>query len=200
MAIEQKWPAVAPRQLTSNGTTLGQINIADARGFKVKQRIVIGSSTQPSLQLQVKRVYPTQLIVGPLVDTQGKQGLTARQDISMYTVADGAYVFAEEQDKSKLKPDDIEQAVYEQEPTVAKRVVMVDQYGRTIDSKVDENGNIRILVETPNGMVPSEYDEFDLAYDADGNLIEAKFYLNNVLLTTMDLQYDADGNLIHGER
>jgi hypothetical protein len=136
MAVEQKWLAVPPRLFTANGSNLGIITIADDAGFKVKQRIVICATGLPSLQVQVKRVIcPGTIIVGPLPEQltasrqQGSSLLSVRSDISAYTVALGAFVYAEEQDKSKLKPDDIWQAVYDQEPTVALRHVMVDECG-----------------------------------------------------------------------
>lgn len=129
MAIEKKWPAVAPKLFTSDGTAQGLITLSETRGFKVKQKVVIKSATKPNLQLQVKRVTKTTVIVGPIPTQSGQQQLTVREDISGYLVADGAYIFAEEQDKNTIKPDDIIQAVYDQEPATAIRTTFVDQDG-----------------------------------------------------------------------
>lgn len=137
MAIEQKWPAVAPQLFTVDGGAQGQITVADVRGFKVKQAVVIKSNTQPDLRVQVKRVVKKtgRIIVGPFQDqqTQGKAGLRTTTDLSAYTVADSAYLYAEEQDKVRIKKDDQDAATYEQEPTVARRVVQVDQFGDFYD-------------------------------------------------------------------
>lgn len=135
MAIEKKWPAVAPRLFTANGTVHGVVTLQNARGFKVKQKVVVKSNTRPDLQLQVKRVYPTQLILGPIPTKQGEQPLTSRTDLTAYTTADGAYVYAEEQDKSTLKPDDILQAIYRQEPSTSIGVELTDEFGNPINSQ-----------------------------------------------------------------
>lgn len=130
MAIEKKWPAVPPQLFTSNGGVYGEVQVASTKGFKVKQSAVISAVGQNNLAVQVKRVLsPTILLVGPIKAIQGKQGLQGREDLTNYTVAAGAFIYAEEQDKATLKPEDIFQAVYDQEPTVAIRSVMVDQFG-----------------------------------------------------------------------
>lgn len=137
MAIEQKWPSVAPQLFTANGGAQGQITVADVRGFKVKQFVVIHSNTKPDIRVQIKRVVKKtgKITVGPPSDqnSQGKSNLKAITDLTGYTVADSAYLYAEEQDKVKVKPDDQDIATYEQEPTVARRVVNVDQYGDFYD-------------------------------------------------------------------
>lgn len=146
--IEQKWPAVSPRLFTSNGSSLGIVTIASTNGFKVKQRVVISATSLPDLTVQVKRVISeTQLIVGPITQEQGKQTLTTRADLSAYTTALGAFIYAEEQTKVRLKPDDITQALYDQEPTVAMRSVLVDQLGRYYDSVLGSDGKRRLAVD-----------------------------------------------------
>lgn len=135
MSIEKKWAAVAPKLFTVDGNVYGIVSVADTSGIKVKQRIVISASTLPNLQLQVKRVISnTQFIVGAFPTKVGESLLSVRADLSAYTIALGSYVYAEEQDKSNLKPDDIWQAVYEQEPAVAIRTLPVDEYGRSFGS------------------------------------------------------------------
>lgn len=148
MAIETKWGAVAPKLFTANGTTLGIVTVASTSGFKVKQVVVISQNLLPDLQLQVKRVTsPTQLIVGPIPTKVGQSLLTFRTDISAYTVAGGAFIYSAEQDKVKIKPDDIEQAIYDQEPTVAMRSVLVDQFGLYYDTVIDNTGLRRLAVD-----------------------------------------------------
>jgi hypothetical protein len=51
-------------------------------------------------------------------------------NLTSYTVSAGAYIFAEEQPKTELTQQDREMAVYDQEPAVAYRNVLVDQLGR----------------------------------------------------------------------
>lgn len=162
MAIEQKWPAVAPQLFISNGSQYGVIKITSASGFKVKQSVVVSAIGQPQIRLQVKRIIgPDTLIVGPMPTTQNNNTFTARTDLTAYTVAAGSNVYAEEQDKAKLKPDDIWQAVYDQEPAVALRNVLVDEYGRYFSSVTDSNGNIRLAVDAAVTI-----DNIDVSLDA----------------------------------
>jgi hypothetical protein len=178
MAVERTWLAVAPQALTTNGNAQGVVNISNTAGFKVKQSVVLSATGLPDLQVQVKRVVsPGQLIVGPIPASlqppqrqEGAQLLSRRIDISAYTVAAGAFIYAGEQPKSQLKPEDIIVAVYEQEPTVALRTTGVDQYGNfyspTNPLPVALEGTISLGTVTVQGS-PSG---FDLNVNADGSI------------------------------
>lgn len=172
MAIEQKWPAVAPQLFTANGGQYGVIKVVSAAGFKVKQKVSISAVGQDTIQLQVKRVIgPDTIIVGPFPTTQQTNTLTARTDLTAYTVAASAYILAEEQDKAKLKPEDILQAVYRQEPGTTIGVEIDDQYGNPIDSVRDSKGLNRLAVD---GQFHAEVDvqvdvDVDGFYDAETN-------------------------------
>lgn len=127
MAIERLWETISPITFAANGGADGIVTIPDVCGFKVKQTVVISALTLPELILEVKRVVsPTKLIVGPKVTT-GK--MTARQNLSAYTVALLANIRAEEQPKVRIPPADAIQAAYEQEPTLAIRTLGVDCIG-----------------------------------------------------------------------
>lgn len=173
MAIEQKWPAVAPQPFTADGGAQGQIAAADVRGVKVKQFIVIKATGQPDLRVQVKRVVKKtgKITVGPPSDqqTQGKAGLRTTTDLTAYTLLAGAFFYAEEQDKVRVKKDDQDAATYEQEPTVARRVVQVDQFGDFYD---DDN---RVPVKFDGGITVGNVtiqddDSDELEINADGSI------------------------------
>lgn len=128
MAFERQWATVAPQAFVANGSQFGLITLADTAGFKVKQCAYLVATGQPTLPVQIKRVLsPTQLIVGTINNAQ--IGQWPPLNISAYTLANNATIGAEMQSKSNIKPDDIEVATYEADPTVAVRVVEVDQYG-----------------------------------------------------------------------
>lgn len=132
-AIEKSWPAVAPQLLTANGTSLGVITVANSSGFKVKQQIVVVATGQPDATVKIMRfISPTQFYVGTPSPKAG-QALTQRTDLSAYTVAAGAYVYAEEQPKVTVKADDIWQAIYRQEPGTTIGVEIDDQWGNPIN-------------------------------------------------------------------
>lgn len=162
MAIERKWLAVQATAFTADGTALGVVTVADTAGLKVKQFVVLKATTKPELSLQVKRVLsPTQLIVGP---PDNKIAPNIFTDISAYTLALGANISAAEQNKSNIPIDDHRTAVYEGDPTVADRVIQVDQYGRFYDANnpmpiifdgTIEVGSVEVVGENGNTIEPN---------------------------------------------
>src|SRR5581483_7604497 len=132
MALERKWPAVAPQAFTSDGNQFGLIIVADTKGFRVKQSAVLTNSTPGvTLPVQIKRVISkTQLVVGQI---ENKIAQWPPLDISTWTVASGAAISAGEQDKNNVPEKDHWSAIYEGDPVVADRVIFVDQYGNFYD-------------------------------------------------------------------
>ena len=129
--FEKRWAAVSPQLFTSNGTANGKLTVVDSSVFKVKQQINIASNTLPNLNLEVKSILnDTVILVGPPT-----ANIFTYSDISAYLVADGATISAIEQKRSSVPVEEINRAVYEEEPVVAKRVILVDKHG----NKIDEN-------------------------------------------------------------
>lgn len=125
MAFERKWLRVS-QPFISDGGQDGTVIVGSTSGFKAKQKINISSIGQSPIVLEIKRVLsPTTMLVGPI-----DKGINSRTDISNYTVTDSAIITAEEQSKKHPTEKDREAALYEQEPTVAKRVILVDEFGR----------------------------------------------------------------------
>jgi len=130
VAFEKRLKAVPLQLFTADGTNLGKVTIPGACAFKVKQQVILNSSTAGPLRLEVKRVDgDTVLFVGPIGDHQHKSSILDRTDISAYLIADGASIFAEEQKRPNIPEQEIERLTYEEEPTVARRVVVVDECG-----------------------------------------------------------------------
>lgn len=126
MAIERRWLAVAPVAFTAQGTSRGKVTVSSTRGFKVKQTVVIVHPSLGRHVLEVKRVTGRYtLTVGP----HGK--LDDYSDLSAFDTT--SIIYADEQRKSLPSDNEIELAVYDQEPTVAYRTVAVDQWGDYVD-------------------------------------------------------------------
>ena len=124
---EKKFKALAPQALTANGTSIGSLKIADPGLVKVKQKIRLSANTLPDLDLEIKRVEEDDTIfVGEV-----SKPIDNRTDISAYTIALSAAIsWPEDQKRPNITADEFERAVYEEEPTVAKRVVLVDKLGK----------------------------------------------------------------------
>jgi len=128
--MEKRWKSVPPQAFTSDGTVQGKFTVADASLFKVKQIVTLSATGQPTLSLEVKTVIDAVTMgVGPIGGD-----IKAYVDISVYTIVAGAFIFANEQPRSTVPEQAIERLTYEEEPTVARRVVIVDKLGNKIDS------------------------------------------------------------------
>lgn len=186
MAIERLLESLGPVAFTANGAANGTVTVASTSGFKVKQSIVISAISLPTLTIEVKRVLsPTKMIVGPVVTT-GK--FLSRQDLSQYTLATSPTIRAEEQPKARLTPNDIIQAVYEQEPSVAIRTVGVDEFG----NKWSVSNPIPVV----SAGVAKSFDDVILTRDSDGDIILVQKYLAATLIRTQALFYDVNKDLI----
>ena len=114
-----------PVSFSADGTTDGLITLSAACNFRVKQCITLESSTQPPLVVEVKRfINSNQFYVGEI-----KKPISHRLDVSAYTVADTATAYAIEQNRPSVPEQEIERITYEEEPVIARRVVMVDECG-----------------------------------------------------------------------
>ena len=164
MALEKSWEQVS-QLFTSNGTTNGIIAVTDASGFFAKQKVTLSSNTQPKQEYEVKRVLPGKVIVG-LCGTS----IVSYTDVSAYTLADAAVIFAAEQNKKQIQPPEIWNAVYERDPAVAIRTKLVDIFGTSIGPNnplpvqfsaafpdivkiTDGNGSGDNLVVNPDGSI-----------------------------------------------
>jgi hypothetical protein len=127
--LEKRWYAVTPQLITTDGSANGYVTILNACVvLKVKQLINITDTLGNFRTYEVKRVdEPNIVYLGPV----GKP-ITCYDDLSIYTVANGSFLFADEQQRSKVPEEQIPRAVYQEEPTVAIRSILVDSCGIAI--------------------------------------------------------------------
>lgn len=163
--FEKRLAAVPPQLFTSNGTADGRITVADASLFKVKQAVNLSGTALPNLNLEIKSIpNGTTIFVGPI-----GPGIVDRTDISLYTTAATSFIFANEQLRPKIPEQEIERHTYEEEPTVARRVVMVDPMG----NKYGEGNPLPIAFDgtVSVGNVTIQDDDGDeLEINTDGSI------------------------------
>lgn len=144
---EKRLLAVPPKAFIGSGDVYGRAPISDASQFRVKQVVTVVATGQPILVLEVKRVEsPTSIILGP------KGGsIDTRTDLSAYSIGNSAFVFADEQTRPVVPIQDIQRAVYEEEPAVAIRTLPVDQYGTPISpsNPLPIEGTISVQLDGP---------------------------------------------------
>ena len=124
MANERKWDSVT-RIFAADGTINGVITVTSASGFKVKARVILQSDTQPQTAFEIKNIpSKIRIEIGPI----GKD-IDHRSDISLFKLIDNAKITQPKQKRPAIGPAEIDRAVYIEEPTVARRVFPVDEYG-----------------------------------------------------------------------
>lgn len=178
--LEKRWKAIPPQTFVSSGTALGQITVSDATLFRVKQQVIISADTIPSRDdLEIKRVIDsTTILIGP------KSGnIDSRENMSAYVAGVNPVIYANEQLRSKIPEQEIERLTYEEEPYVARRVIVVDKLGRPIDMG-------------SSGPVPTEWDDVVITRDSSGDPSISRYYLNGNLIRTLAFTYDGNKNII----
>lgn len=183
MASERMWPAVL-QTLTADGTAKGVITVESSNGFKVKARVLIGSTTLPTpLNAEIKSIPDAKtIIVGPF-----DKEMTTVTDVSGYLVVDDAEILQPKQKRPGISLADFTRAVYEEEPVVAIRTIPVGEDGELIDGSVD-------------GIVPAEFDDIKLTRDINTDVSSAAFYYNKKLLWTIVLTRDINTDVIEAKR
>lgn len=155
MSFEKRWASIAPRLFTADGTDGGKITLADTIFFKVKQKVAIQASGEQNLELEVKAVLSdTVLIVGPI-----NGNIQSKTNISAYTTAKGSFIYAQEQLRSEIPEVEHKRATFEEEPTNARRSVLVDPYGNFYTPENPLPVQLDLVVDTV--QVNVELDAFE---------------------------------------
>lgn len=125
---EKRLRRVEPVLFTADGTIDGIATVATTCDFKVKQQVILSATGESAVVLEVKRVISaTELRLGPL-----KTPIQIYQDISAFTLAKASAIEAKEQVRPLIPEQEIERLTYEEEPTIARRSVLVDKLGEKI--------------------------------------------------------------------
>ncbi len=201
--LEKRFYAVPPQLFTANGTTNGVITVAAnaCALFKVKQKVYVSAVGLPDLYLEIKEIDNEENIqVGPIPGTlnapNGNSGISARTDISAYTLALGAAIFADEQKRPSIDNIEIVRATYSEEPTCAVRSILVDECGDLVNNTnplpVAFDGTVSIgdvsIVEGGNTMTVNNDGSINV------NIVETTsnpgllFYTNEVLSVASSIE------------
>ena len=122
---ERRYRNIPPQNFIADGTVSGVVTISSTINFKVKQSVVLQAAGQPTIELQIQQVLSdTQLIVGAL-----KSPIHSFYDISAYTVGANATILCNEQQRPVIPEQEITRIIYDEEPTLAHRNVLVDWLG-----------------------------------------------------------------------
>jgi hypothetical protein len=142
--LEKRLVAVSNQYFLADGASDGIIIVPDASLFKVKQEVYIGADTLPNLnEIEIKRVInATRIAIGP------KRGnIDTRINLTDYTLTINPYIAANEQKRPSIPSEEFNRAMYEEEPVVAQRSVLVDKLG----NKYDNNNPLPVSISSGGG-------------------------------------------------
>ena len=166
MAFEKRYTIIAARSFVADGQSNGTIELASTASFKVKQKVVVTALGESNIELEIKAVFSDKILkVGP-----PSSNIHQITDISAYTVAKNAAILANEQFRPGITGDEIKRAVYDEEPTVAFRNVLVDKFGRHLDSKNPMPVNFVETWDRLETEFPSDDSEL-YTYKLDDNVV-----------------------------
>jgi hypothetical protein len=152
MANERSWRQVSA-VFTANGTVDGIVTVATTRGFKVKARVQLQSTAQAQSEYEIKAIpNSTTIIVGPT-----GQPIDVYANVSAFLLADNASIVQYKQKRPPIGPGEIDRATYEEEPTVARRAILVDEFGALISDVNPLPVNANVVI----GGVNVDLDAFD---------------------------------------
>lgn len=171
--LEKRFTAVASQTFIADGGANGSVTIPDTSLFKVRQKVTLTGTALDNLELEVKRVESSTVMrVGPV-----NGAINAYTDISAYTTAASAALFANEQNRPSIPSEEIVRATYEEEPVVAQRSVAVDSMGRASPAS-------------------PAWDEANLTRDGDGDITQVQYSRAGAVVETIDLEYNGDKSVI----
>ncbi len=211
MAIERKWAAIGSVAVTAPGTIDGVLTLSSTLGIKVKMRGTLAGPSLPNLSVEIKRVDSASLLeVGPVGASIDK-----RLDVSSY----GPFctLTIPEQSRPTIPLNELQRAEYEEEPTIATRVILVDQYGDPYVASggggsssvtIKDGSTSTLLKVNPDGsvnsvsiaqLVPFGFNEIDLTNSTiSGQVVPTTviYKQSGVTVATLTLVYDTSANLL----
>lgn len=185
-AFEKKWPTIllSPIYVANH-----IITVPSTAGLHSRQKI-----TLRKIGVEPKEFYINRVLSDTQITVYHKDGEFVSKDNPVEF--DGGSLEMSEQNRNPIQADYVIRAVYEEEPAVALRTMLVSQYGERVSTYKDKQGQISLNVNALNGLLPSEYDEIILTNNSCGNPIDVKFYLNTTLIRHLSLLYGSKQDLL----
>jgi hypothetical protein len=157
MALEKRWEAIPSRAFVADGginpANPGQITLATTIDFRVKQQVILTANSELSLELEVKEITSdTVMYVG------APGSIANRTDLTGFTVAASAQIFALEQVRPQIPEKEYNRAMFEEEPINAQRSILVDDFGNKYNSENPLPVDAQVK---PVAIFTIPYDSFD---------------------------------------
>ena len=161
--LEKFWKEVPSQFFTTFGTADGIVTIATTASFKIKQFVVVLNPSLPSIAGEIKAILSeTQMAIGP-------QGVGPNMRIDFSSYGANSTISAPEQTRPTIPIQEIERWTYEEEPTVARRIVPVDEAGNILKFVRSVPGQPKSMAVNVDNMTFTTFNEARVSDSLQGN-------------------------------
>jgi hypothetical protein len=180
---EQQWLSVF---LSPISVANSVITVSDTFGLHPKAPIQLKDLAGNVQDFEIKRVLnDTQIQIGNIGNGITGPFLNPVQ-------FDGGSLQMGEVNRNKFGSELVLRAVYQEEPALALRNLLVNKYGAAIDTSIGVDGKISLKVDAGlQNQDPLPYtDDVKIVYGSNGKASQYQFYLATVLKYTVDVTYN----------
>ena len=161
--LERFWKEIPSQFFTITGSADGVVTLASTSSFKIKQFVVILNPSLPSVAGEIKAILSeTQMAIGPQAS-----GPNMRIDLSSHDT--NSTISAPEQPRPSVPIQDIERFTYEEEPTVARRTIPVDEAGNILKFVRSAPGQPKSMAVNVDNLTFSTFNEARVTDSFQGN-------------------------------
>lgn len=179
---EKMWPTVLLSPITVSNFT---VTLPSTRNLHTRQVISLRLGTEAE-EFEIKRV---------LNDTQiqvGKKGSPINV-LENPLKFNGGSLEMYEQKRNEIGSEYVIRAVYDEEPAVALRTLLVTEFGEKVGYSQDNEGSPRLKVDAEI----IKFNEIDVTRSSDRSIATVKYFLNSEEVKRLEITYDEDGDLLN---
>lgn len=178
---ERAWPTVLLSPITVADYI---VTVPTTKNLHTKQLITLRLGINAD-EFEIKRV---------LSDTQiqvGKKGSPIHALENPLSFNNGSLEM-HEQKRNEIGSEYVIRAVYDEEPAVALRTLLVTEFGEKVGFSQDNNGSPRLKVDAE----VFKYNEISIERNFTKDPVLVKYFFDSNEVRRLELTYDTDGDLI----
>jgi hypothetical protein len=161
--LEKFWKEVPSQFFTATGTSDGVVTVAATSPFKIKQFVVVLNPSLPSIVGEIKAILSeTQIAIGP-------QGPNPNMRIDFSSYGTSSTISAPEQPRPSIPIQEIDRWTYEEEPTVARRTIPVDEAGNILKFVRSAPGQAKSMAVNVDNLTFTTFNEARVSDSLQGN-------------------------------
>ena len=181
--FEKVWPTVL---LSPIAVANHIITLPTTRNLHTKQIITLRLNSDAE-EFEIKKV---------LNDTQIQVGKKNAPINSLENPVkfNGGSLEMHEQKRNEIGSEYVIRAVYDEEPAVALRTLLVTEFGEKVGFSLDNSGNARLKVDAE--VIKFNEIQVERNFTNEPNLAVVKYFSGETEVKRLELSYDENGDLI----